>query len=88
MSSAKAPPDAQPWIFSELCPRCSAVVNAALCREEFCRRKFVPLPDRSRVLCPVHETPRDERVRASMGEAVRCPACRQNLYGVKDEDRA
>ncbi len=86
----QAGPASQPWLFSQLCLQCSGPVTAAFCSGENCRRKFVPLPGYSRRYCPVD----DPAMQANTAEfrarkirdAVHCPNCGNNLYGVKPED--
>ena len=85
--STDEPLPAEPWLFSEICPRCAAIVNAAFCTDDSCRRRFVVSPRRTRLVCPIHdpEVPR-EVVKDTMRLAVQCASCTQNLYGIKPGD--
>ena len=83
----QADPALQPRLFSELCLRCRRAVTAAFCQAEHCRRKYVPREAYSRITCPLHDRNIPEDLRPEkMREAVHCPNCDVNLYGIKPED--
>ncbi len=77
----------QPWLFSELCLQCNEPVTAAFCRAETCRRKYVPRAGYSRSSCPLHDRNIPAELHPQkMRDAVHCPNCDANLYGIKPED--
>ena len=79
-------------MFSQRCPKCDQISVATFCGEETCRRKFLLRPGRSREFCPIHDPAqgeaRDSEARrpGKLQEAIDCPRCGANLFGVKPED--
>ena len=79
-------------MFSQRCQECGTVSTATSCEEETCRTKFILQPGYSRTCCPLHDpallvstVPNSFRVR-KFKNALRCPKCESNFFGIKEED--
>ena len=79
-------------MFSQRCPKCDQISVATFCGEETCRRKFLLRPQLSREFCPLHGPGEGEagaspaRRLSSLQDALLCPRCGANLFGVKPKD--